>query len=222
MSYIELCEKVLKSAEKLGAKEAEALVVVRHAIGVEIERAEIKTCSDVSDCGLGVRVITNSKIGFAFTNVLTEKEVERTVKQAVKASEASPKDKNWRRLPEKRDYPTVKDTFDKRMTEFTSDEAVVLCQTMINTAFDVDKRVLPAFGGAQVNLFENVCLNSRGVEVSDKGTSLMCSLAAMARSKTEVSPVCFEFKASRKYKPHPEWVAREAARLAVNAIGWEG
>ena len=70
MSYMELCEKALESAEKLGAKEIEALVVVRRAIGVEIERAEIKTCNDVMDGGLGVRTITDKKIGFAFTNIL--------------------------------------------------------------------------------------------------------------------------------------------------------
>lgn len=218
MSHMELCEKVLKSAEKLGAKEAEALIVVRRAIGVEIERAEIKTCSDVMDSGLGVRTITNKKIGFAFTNILTEKEAEKTAKRAVKASKASPKDKNWTRLPEKRNYPTVRDTYDKKITRFTSDEAVVLCQTMMNTAYDVDKRVLPAFGGAEVTISESICLNSHDVKAEDKGTSLVCALGTMARSKTAVSPMCFEFKASRRYEPDPKWVAKEAARFAIDAI----
>jgi PmbA protein len=218
MSYIELCEKVLKSAEKLGAKEAEALVVVRHAIGVEIERAEIKTCSDILDGGLGVRAIANKKVGFAFTNILSEEEAEKTVRRAVEASKASPKDKNWKQLPEKHKYPTVRDTYDKKITKFTSDEAVVLCQTMINTAYDVDKRVLPAFGGVQVTISESICLNSHGVKAEDKGTSLICVLETMARSKTQVSPVCFEFKASRRYEPDPEWVAKEAARFAIDAI----
>jgi PmbA protein len=144
--------------------------------------------------------------------------VEQTVKRAVKASKASPKDKNWRQLPEKKDYPTVEGTYDEKIKEFTSDEAVVLCQTMMNTALEVDKKVLPAFGGAQVSIFKSICLNSHGVEASDKGTSLICSLATMARSEKEVSPICFEFKASRRYEPAPEWVAKEAARLAVEAI----
>lgn len=218
MSYVSLCEKVLKSAEKLGAKESEALIVVRRAISVEIERAEIKTCSDVVDSGLGVRTVTNKQIGFAFTNILTEKEAEKTIKRAVKASKASPRDKNWKQLPEKHRYPTVKDTYDKRITKFTSDEAVVLCQTMINTARDVDKRVLPAFGGAEVTISQGICLNSHGVKAEDKGTSLACALGTMARSKTQVSPMCFEFKASRRYEPDPKWVAEEAARFAVDAI----
>ena len=218
MSYVEICERVLKSAEELGAKEAEALIVVRRGIGVEIERAEIKTCSDVMDSGLAVRTITNKKLGFAFTNILTEKEAEKTAKRAVEASKASPKDKNWKQLPRKHKCPTVRDTYDKKITKFTSDEAVVLCQTMMNTAQAVDKRVLPAFGGAEVTVFENVCLNSHGVKAEDKGTSLVCALGTMARSKTAVSPMCFEFKASRRYEPEPKWVAKEAARLAIDAI----
>lgn len=218
MSYMELCEKVLKSAEKLGAKEAEALIVARRAIGVEIERAEIKTCSDILDRGLGVRTVTDKKLGFAFTNILTEKEAEKTAKRAFKASKASPKDKKWKQLPEKRKYPTVRDTYDKKITQFTSDEAVVLCQTMIKAAYEVDKRVLPAFGGAEVTIFESICLNSHGVKISDKGTSLVCALGTMARSKTAVSPMCFEFKASRRYEPDPKWVAKEAARFAIDAI----
>jgi PmbA protein len=218
MSFVSLCEKALKSAEKLGAKEAEALIVFRRAVGVEIERGEIKTCGDLIDGGLGVRAIADKKIGFAFTNVLTEKDAEKTAEWAVKASEASPKDKKWKQLPDKHKYPTVRDTYDKRITEFTSDEAVTLCQIMINTARDVDKRVLPAFGGVQVAIFEAICLNSHGVKAEDKGTSLICSLAAMARSKTAVSPVCFEFKASRKYEPNPQWVAKEAANFAIDAI----
>ncbi|NIW10653.1 MAG: hypothetical protein GWN33_08845, partial [Gammaproteobacteria bacterium] len=207
MSYTELCEKALKSAEKLGAKEAEALIVARRAIGVEIERAEIKTSSDVEDVGLGVRAVTNQKIGFAFTNILTDKEAEKTAKRAVEASKASPKDRNWQQLPEKHTYPTVRDTYDERITQFTSNEAVDLCQTMINTACEVDKRVLPAFGGAQVTISEGLCLNSHGVKAEDKGTSLVCSLGTIARSKTAVSPECFEFKASRRYAPDPKWVA---------------
>jgi len=218
MRYAELCEKALKSAEKLGAKEAEALIVARRTIGVEIERAEIKMSSDVKDVGLGVRVITNLKIGFAFTNILTDKEAEKTATRAAEASKASLKDKNWKHLPEKHTYPTVRDTYDERITQFTSDEAVVLCQTMINTAWEVDKRVLPAFGGAQVTISESLCLNSHGVKADDKGTSLVCSLGTIARSKTAVSPECFEFKASRRYAPDPKWVAKEAARLAIDAI----
>jgi len=89
---------------------------------------------------------------------------------------------------------------------------------MMAVAHEVDKRVLPAFGGAEVLTQEVVCLNTNGVEVEDRGTAMVCTLGTMARSETQVSPVCYEFKVSRKYEPDPEWIGREAGRLAVESI----
>jgi len=218
MDHAELCKKATDTAVRFGAKEAEALVVSGHLISVEIERAEIKTCTDVWDAGVGIRALIDGKVGFAYTNILTDEGVRKTAEQAVKASKASLKDKNWRKLPEKAKYPVVKGTYDKRLVEFTPDEAVTLCQRMISSASEVDKRVLPAFGGTEVSVQETACVNTNGVEGKSVGTSLGCGLGAMARSETQVSPVCFEFKASRLYAPEPEWVGKEAARLAVESI----
>jgi len=218
MSYIELCKKAVEAAQKIGAKEAEAFITGGRAVSVEIERGEIKTCSDVTDIGMAIRAITNGKIGFAYTNVLTKEEVEKTAKQAVAASSASLKDKNWKQLAEQKKYPTVPKTYDKRVLEVTSDKAVDFCQRMITSCVEVDKKVLAAFGGAEVYNRSMACVNSHGVEVEDEGTVLVCSLGTMARSETQVTPVCVEFKASRTYEPQPEWVGKEAARLAVDAL----
>jgi len=218
MTYIEFCRKAVKTAQKAGAKEAEAFVFDTRSTSVEIERGEIKTSSNITDVGLAVRAISNGKIGFAYTNALNREEIEKTAKKAVSASTASLKDKNWRRLPEKKRYPTVKNTYDKRILEVTSDKAVEFCQKMITVSADVDKRVLAAFGGTELSSQEGACVNSNGVEVQDKGTFLVCYLGTMARSESQVSPVCSSFKATRTYKPEPEWVAKEAARLAADAL----
>jgi PmbA protein len=218
MSYVELCKEAIESATKAGAQEVETLIISNRSIGVEIERAEIKTCVDVKDVGLAVRTIVNGKIGFAYTNMLAEEEINKTAVQAARASKASLIDRNWRQLPGSRSYPTVKNTYDKRITKFTPDEAVIMCQKMMISATDLDKRVLPAFGSTEVNVEETVCLNSHGVEVEDKGTYLINVLGTMARSKTQVSPMCVEFKATRTYEPDPEWVGSEAGRLAIESI----
>jgi PmbA protein len=218
MSDIELCKVAIAAAQKAGAKEAEALIFGDKTVNVDIERGEIKACSDLTDRGMAVRAIIDGKIGFAYTNVLTREEVEKTAKQAAAASLASLKDKNWRQLPESRKYPIVQKTFDKKILEVASDKVVELCQQMIASSAEVDKRVLAAFGGAQVSSQIIVCANSNGVEVEDKGTFIACGLGAMARSETQVSPVCFDFKASRTYDTDPNWVGKEAARLAAQSL----
>jgi len=218
MSHVELCRKAVETAQKIGAKEAEAFITGGRTVSVEIERGEIKTCSDVTDIGMAIRAITDGKRGFAYTNVLTREEVEKTTKQAVAASSASLRDKNWTQLPEKNRYQTVQKTYDKRILEVTSDRAVEFCQRMIASCSEVDKRVLAAFGGAEVSNQKMACANSHGVEVEDQGTILVCSLGTMARSETQVTPICVEFKASRTYDPDPEWIGKEAAKLASEAL----
>ena len=218
MNFIDLCKEAINTAARAGATEAEALIVHRHTVGAEIERAAIKTCTDIMDAGIGIRTIKNKKLGFAYTNILTSEEVKRTAKKAVKASNASRADKKWRQLPQRKDYPPTAETYDKRITEVTSEETVLLCQKMMTVAHDIDKRVLPAFGGVEVLAQAVACLNTSGVEVEDRGTVLVCALGTMARSETQVSPVCYEFEASRRYEPHPEWVGREAGKLAINSI----
>jgi PmbA protein len=43
-------------------------------------------------------------------------------------------------------------------------------------------------------------------------------LATLAKEGTAVTPVCFEFNASRNYNVDPVWVGKEAAKLAVSAL----
>ncbi len=218
MSYSEFCRKALQYAERSGAEEAEALLINRHSINVEIERGDIKSAADLRDVGLGIRAISNRRIGFAYTNLLNSEEIEKMAKEATKASKASRKDNRWLQLPSRMTYPNVKDTYDPQIEEFSSDKAVEICQQMITSAVQVDKRVLPAIGGVEVEIGDVVCLNSHGLEVEDKGSTIVHYLGTMARSETQISPICVEFKISRTLETDPAWVGSEAGRQAIASI----
>jgi predicted Zn-dependent protease len=215
---IHLCKKAVESALRAGAKEAEALIISTQSTGVEIERAAIKTCANLKDVGIAIRAVTNGKTGFAYTNMPTDQAIDKTSTRAAKASKASLKDKNWRQFPERTNYPSVKDTYDKRITQYTPEQVVSICQEMMAAAGNVDEKVLPALGGAEVSTQEIGCANSYGVEVTDQGTNLVYVLGAIARSDTQVSPVCVEFRASRTLTFQPNWVGREAGRMALDSI----
>lgn len=216
--HTDLCRQAIKAAVNAGADEVETLLIKRYSTNVEIERAEIKTAANIKDMGIAMRVITHGKIGFAYTNKLTADEVEKTAQSATRASKASLQDKNWHQLPEKQSYPTVEATYDNRLTAITPDEAVVICLQMMEAAVAIDKRILPAFGGVELQTEEMTCLNSHGLEVEDRGSGVVSYLGAMARSETHVSPMCVEFTASRAYEPKPDWVGSEAGKLAIQSI----
>lgn len=215
--HLDLCKKVVDEAIRLGASEAEALVYGGRTIGSEVERGQIKSCNDITDVGIAVRAILNGRIGFAFTNILTEESAKEIAKRAFKAAKSSPKDENWKSLPFPKAYPSVPETYDKGIEELTSDTAVELSQRAIEATFEVGPNVLPAFGGTQIQVLELACANSHGVEVYDRGTAIATYMAAMARTETQVSPICYEFTAKRKYEIDPEWIGKEAGNLAVKS-----
>ena len=215
---LSLAEKAVKTALQKGTEDAEAYVYEGQATSVGIERGQIAKNRRIIDRGLGIRVAVKRAIGFAYTNT-TEKEnaMNDTIDKAVKAAGASKPDWDWRGLPAKKSYSSTENTFDLRILELGSEDLVEVASTMLDAASS-DKRVFPIEGGCGAGYVANAIANSNGVAGFDKGTMIECSLAAVAKMKNSVTPVCFEFNASRNYEVNPEWVGKEAARLAVSAM----
>ncbi len=102
--------------------------------------------------------------------------------------------------------------------ELSPDDLVKVTTTMLDAAGDVDKRVFPIEGGVGSGYVAAAIANSNGVVGYDRGTIVECSLAALAKDGGAVTPVCFEFNASRNLSLDPKWVGTEAAKLAVKAL----
>ena len=216
---VELAEKTVDFALKKGADEAEAFVYQGLTTNISIERGQIAKSARIIDHGLGIRVILNKAVGFSYTNILKSGEaVEETVLKAIKSARASKPDREWRGLPTKNGFPSVKDTYDNKIFEPHPEDLVKAASIMLDAAEKTDKRVFPIEGGVGVSHLSKAIANSNGVQGFDRGTFVECSLATVGREGSEVTPVCFEFNAERKYDINPEWVGREAARLAVSAL----
>lgn len=216
---LSLSGKALKLALDAGAQEAEVFAYQGSSIGVTIERGQIVKNSRIVDAGLGVRTVVNKALGFAYTNALTsDSAITETTRGAVAFAKASRPDADWRGFPNKKPFPRVDYTFDAEIASLHSEELVNIAATMLDASQQSDKRVLSIEGGAGASNGLYAVANSNGVEGSDSGTIIECSLATIASEGTEVTPVCFEFNAERNRKIDPEWVGKEAARLAASAL----
>jgi PmbA protein len=216
---LHLAENAVKSALKKGAAEAEAYVYEGQATNVGIERGQVTKSNRIIDRGVGVRVAVNKAVGFAYTNIIEEqKVVESTILKALSAARASKPDPEWSGFPQKKAYATAEKLFDPKILELRSEGLVDIASSMLDAAVSVNKRVFPIEGGAGAAYLSSAVANSNGVAAFDRGTMIECSLAAVAKEKTKVTPVCFEFNAERAYGVNPEWVGKEAARLAVSAL----
>jgi PmbA protein len=216
---ISLAENAVKAALGKGAAEAEAYVYEGQASNIGIELGQISKTNRIIDRGLGIRVIANKAIGFAYTNIVENpKAMESVVVNALSAAKASKPDPDWKGLPEKKGYAVTEKTFDKKIVDLTSENLVQLAETMLDAAGQVDKRVFPIEGGVGSGYIANAIANSNGIIGFDKGTVIECSVAAIAKEGNSVTPVCFEFNAARDYKLDPAWVGKEAAKMALSAL----
>ena len=162
---------------------------------------------------------TNKAIGFAYTNVTDDQNaVENAIAGALSAAKASKPDSDWKGLPQSKPYPSPEKTFDDKVIALSSDELVNVASTMLDAASQVDKRVAPIEGGIGNAYISNAIANSNGISGFDKGTVIECSIATLAKEGNTVTPVCFEFNASRSYDVNPEWVGKEAAKMALSAL----
>jgi len=214
-----LAEKAVNLAQRKGVDEAEAFVYQGLTTDVSIERGQIARSSRIIDRGLGIRVIVNNTIGFSYTNMLeSEAVIGETVLKAFKSAKASKPDKDWHGLPTKKTFSSVKGTYDKRIVELNSEDLVNIASIMLDTAEKTDDRIFPIEGNVGASYLCKAITNSNGVEGFDHGTIVECSLETIAREEGEVTPACFEFNIERTYNMNPEWVGKEAARLAASAL----
>ena len=216
---VSLGENAVNQTMKKGASEAEAYVYEGQATNVGIELGQINKTNRIIDRGIGIRVVVDKAVGFAYTNVIGDpKDVDSVIVRALSAAKASKPDPDWKGLPERKQYSSPEGTFDSKVVELESDELVKVASTMLTAAGQVDKRVFPIEGGIGCAYISNAIANSNGITGFDKGTVVECSVATIAKEGNSVTPVCFEFNASRSYEIDPVWVGKEAAKLAVLAL----
>jgi len=214
-----LAETAVNFALKKGADEAEAFAYQGLTTNVTIERGQIAKSSRIIDRGLGVRAIINKAIGFSYTNMIESKTaIEETILKALSSARASKPDEEWHSLPAKKSLSSVENTYDKKVAELHSEDLVNVASAMLDAAEKTDKRVFPVEGGAGASYLSTAVANSNGITSFDHGTIIECSLAAIGQQGGEVTPICFEFNAERIYSVDPEWIGKEAARLAVSAL----
>ena len=216
---LDIVENVVKIAQKNQAYEVEAYAYEGQTTNVGIERGQINKSNRIIDRGLGVRISINKTMGFAYTNILdSKKAIENTVLRSLSAAKASKPDKEWNGFPEKKSYSSTEKTFDRKVLDLRAEDLVEMTSNMLDAAVAVNKRVFPVEGGAGAACISNAIANSNGISAFEKGTIVECSLATVAKEKTKVTPVCFEFNAERTCNVDPFWVGKEAARLAVSAL----
>ncbi|MBI5253850.1 MAG: TldD/PmbA family protein [Euryarchaeota archaeon] len=198
-------EKALKILTK-SADEAEIFFSKGISNDVEIKKGRIETFKGSSHFGYGVRAIKDKKMGFAFSNKLDEKVLQR----AIDTAKIGERDK-FLSLPEKQKYSRI-GIYDKRIAELEVEDAMEFAEVLVSPCSSYS--VIPTTGVISWSVSEVGIWNSNGVAASDKATTCACHLNAVAESESSG----FYYEVSRALDLDFAGVGREAARLARDSL----
>lgn len=163
-----LADLGVKKALEKGAEEAEVFISCADLISISVSNA-VSHARRGTPAGMGIRVVTHGKVGFAAASGISEKRIESIAEEALTAAKLSPLDPHFKHLPAPVTRASKDGVIDDRVIEFSWDNAIDVIDEVVKTAFEYDKRVKSVEGcvWSQKRVFAVV--NSRGVADSSKG-----------------------------------------------------
>ena len=174
-SLAEFCFKIIES-EISKVKTAEIYFEKNKYINIEIEENSIKNSEVGEDIGASIRVINrNGALGFAYSNKLVKSSIEKVCKLALKMMRVASPDPDFKDLPTPyKDYPNVKDLYDKNLKYLQIEDSL----NYINDLIDVckgDDLAISQSGNFVSDYSKTYIFNSNGLNVSKKETSCLIS-----------------------------------------------
>jgi PmbA protein len=208
---INLAEDALNLALK-NSDYAEVYMEKEKSIDVDIQNNEVKFAKEEFTCGIGVRVILDSKMGFSYTTN-TDK-IKETVEKAIFNAKSNIAD-DYFDFAEETKYSIVKGLYDKKIESMAIEDSIEFAKTMISIV--EEEKCEPTSGGFSAGCYESLILNSNGVKSNDKSSSFSGFIAVNAEADGVIS-TAYEGDSSRSFDINPEWIAFNASDIAKRSL----
>ncbi|HHU32320.1 MAG TPA: TldD/PmbA family protein, partial [Clostridia bacterium] len=217
--YLAKAQIAVEMAQSQGASMSEAYVSASKETTVEISNQQVEAMKMAKEHGLGIRVILNGKIGFAYSSDLSDSSIKNIVRQAVANAEKTHADE-FNILPKRSElYPKL-DLVDKKILDTPIEEKITLAKEIENQARAFDKRVKITESTTYQDVVYSISIfNSQGISESYKGAYCGAYAYLVAEENGE-SQTGFDLTYSLKYKDiNPSKIGQEAAQKAVRMLG---
>ncbi|MBY8988296.1 MAG: TldD/PmbA family protein [Candidatus Lokiarchaeota archaeon] len=182
----ELARYGIRIAEKVypSYKCAEIFVGKSQYTNIELEENSIKYSELGSDNGVSIRIYNNQgSLGFAFTNKLNKKVIEKIVTNAIKMMNAGTSDPNFKNLPEKyKSYPKVEHLYDKSIKSLKIEDSIELIKDLIKVCNEDDQAISQS-GDFTANYNMSYIFNSNGIEACGEETLFSISSNIIVKDK---------------------------------------
>ncbi len=176
----------LAQNKSLNVKCAEIFFGQNKYINIEVEENSVKNSEIGSDHGVSIRVIDKrGSLGFAFTNKLEKKSIDKIIDIAVKMMKVGTEDSDFIDLPNPyKKYPHVKGLFDINLKNLQIEESIKYIEELIKICDDDDLAISQSANFIS-NYSKRYIFNSNGLEINDKET--ICTISSNIIVKDKVS-----------------------------------
>jgi len=169
-ALLDLAESACKSAKLAGAGEAEAYLSYNKEFSTEVRDGQVETIKIALDRGLGLRVVQNGRVGFAYTSDLEKDPLKNIADQSI-ANACETAADPYRIFPSPSSlYPEL-DLYDPTVTKTSVEVKIDLAKAMEEAARAFDPRVKIIESSNYQDIEACVTLvNSKGIKNSYRAT----------------------------------------------------
>ncbi|MGB9892955.1 MAG: TldD/PmbA family protein [Candidatus Saccharicenans sp.] len=215
MDYKAIAEQAITISRKKGADLAEAYLVSERELSLEIRNGEIESIQEASSYGLGLRVITGKKLGFAYVNDFRPESLEGTVTRALNFARVLTADEN-NVLPDDPGITEVKGLYDPELPKVPLEKKIALLKETESLALKIQGITKSAGASYREGESEVVLANSLGLRKSYKATGCGYGLGVIAE-KGDQKASGYEY-CSRRFFSDLKTAAEIAKRAAEKAL----
>ncbi|MCC7553349.1 MAG: TldD/PmbA family protein [Methanobacteriaceae archaeon] len=210
----QISENVKKEVLKY-CEEYEIYIEQVEALKLESQKSDLNFAKEELSFGIGIRVLNNEKIGFAYTSDIEQ--IKNTAKQAFLNTKINEKDENFG-FAEKEKEKTIKGTFDSKNKDLNIDESIEFLKEMI--AFVEEEKCEVSSGNFSKTCKESLIINSNDIAISDKGTWFGSSISINAEKNGEKSSA-YDYLSSRSFDLESKKMVKNVCKIAKDSINGE-
>ena len=182
---------------------------------LDSQKTDLNFAKEEISLGIGIRVIKDGAVGFAFTSDMSE--IAKTCENAYLNSKLNSKDENFS-FAEVEKLPNIKGTFDKKYKELDLDELTSSLKSVLSCI--EDNGCQTTSGGFSAAEGEVLIVNSNGVEAYDKSTGFALGVSINALKDGDLA-TAYDSVSSCLYDLDGIKLADDLCDLAKSSLGGE-
>ncbi len=222
-SNLDIASYVIDAAKKLGATDADAIIVQSNDTSLRTRLGKFETIEMSESRDLGIRILIEEKAGFKTavisTNNLQKNNITETIKHAIETANIAPEDNHSRLANENEFAKKITDLKISDGSSISNDELKSWAIEAENAALEV-KGVTNSDGAdASTSMSETVMVTSKGFSGIYKSSGYNISVSVIAGSETAME-TDYEYSYVRHKKDiaSPAEVGKKAGEITVKKL----